>query len=247
MLSSGPNALILRTPMALEQSGRRVSAYFRVKKGDRIPIQLTWFASHEQPPAAADVEQALASTEQFWREWAGRCAYQGRWRDAVVRSLVTLKAMTYAPTGAIVAAPTTSLPESIGGVRNWDYRYCWLRDATLTLDALMLGGYVDEAEAWRAWLMSAVAGAPEESQIMYGVDGERRLTEFEATWLPGYEESHPVRIGNAASEQFQLDVYGEVLQALYEARRLGLPEAREARGPARRFMEFVAKFVAEAR
>ena len=219
---SGPDALILRTPVALEQSGRRVSAYFRVKKGDRIPMQLTWFASHEEPPAVADVEQALASTEQFWREWAGRCTYQGRWRDAVVRSLVTLKAMTYSPTGAIVAAPTTSLPESIGGVRNWDYRFCWMRDASLTLEAFMVGGYIDEARAFRDWVTRTIAGDPEEMQIMYNIFGARRLTEFELDWLPGYEGSKPVRVGNAASGQFQLDVYGEVLLCWYNARKMGL-------------------------
>ncbi len=221
---SGPDALILRTPMALEQSGRRVSAYFRVKKGDRIPMQLTWFASHEVPPAVADVEQALASTEQFWSEWAGRCTYQGRWRDAVVRSLVTLKAMTYSPTGAIVAAPTTSLPESIGGVRNWDYRFCWMRDASLTLDAFMVGGYIDEAQAFRDWVGRTIAGDPEEMQIMYNIFGARRLTEFELDWLPGYEGSKPVRVGNAASGQFQLDVYGEYISCWYAARKMGLPE-----------------------
>jgi len=219
---SGPNALILRTPMNLEQSGRRISAYFRVKKGERIPVQLTWFGSHKEPPAAADVEQALSSTEQFWREWVGRCAYQGRWRDAVVRSLVTMKAMTYSPTGAIVAAPTTSLPESLGGVRNWDYRFCWMRDASLTIDAFMVGGYIDEARAFRDWVMRTIAGDPEDLQIMYNIFGARRLTEFELDWLPGYEGSKPVRVGNAASGQFQLDVYGELISCWYSARKMGL-------------------------
>src|SRR5499427_5072549 len=236
---SGPDALILRTPVALEQSGRHVSAYFRVKKNDRIPMQLTWFASHEEPPAAANVEQTLASTEQFWREWAGRCAYQGRWRDAVVRSLVTLKAMTYSPTGAVVAAPTTSLPESIGGVRNWDYRFCWMRDASLTLEAFMVGGYIDEARAFRDWVTRTIAGDPEEMQIMYNIFGARRLTEFELDWLPGYEGSKPVRVGNAASGQFQLDVYGEVLSCIYAARKLGLVGRQDTWPVARALLQFL--------
>jgi GH15 family glucan-1,4-alpha-glucosidase len=219
---SGPDALILRAPMALDRSARGVSAYVTVKKGDRIPLQLSWFASHEAPHPAADVEQALASTERFWKEWAGRCAYQGRWRDAVVRSLLTLKAMTYSPTGAVVAAPTTSLPESLGGVRNWDYRFCWLRDATLTLDAFMVGGYIDEARAFRNWAVRAVAGDPADLQIMYNIFGGRRLTEFELDWLPGYESSKPVRVGNAASGQFQLDVYGECISCWYTALKMGL-------------------------
>jgi len=173
-------------------------------------------------PAAADVEQALAYTQQFWRDWAGRCTYQGRWRDAVVRSLLTLKAMTYSPTGAIVAAATTSLPESLGGVRNWDYRFCWIRDASLTLDAFMAAGYVDEARAFRDWVMRTVAGDPADLQIMYNIFGARRLTEFELDWLPGYEGSKPVRVGNAASGQFQLDVYGEYISCWYLARKMGL-------------------------
>jgi len=224
---SGPDALMLRTPIALDQSARRVSALVQVKKGDRIPMQLTWFASHEQPPAAIDVEQALASTERFWREWAGRCAYQGRWRDAVVRSLLTLKAMTYSPTGAVVAAPTTSLPESLGGVRNWDYRFCWIRDASLTLDAFMAGGYIDEARCFRDWLTRTVAGDPGDLQIMYNIFGARRLTEFELEWMPGYEGSKPVRVGNAASGQFQLDVYGEALSSWYMARKMGMAGKEE--------------------
>ena len=207
----------------------RASAYrliWNVKKGDRIPLQLTWFPSHESPSAGLDVDQALASTESYWRTWAARCTYQGRWRDAVLRSLITLKAMTYAPTGGIVAAPTTSLPESIGGVRNWDYRFCWLRDASLTLDAFMIGGYIDEARAFRDWLLRAVAGDPADAQIMYNIAGARRLTEFELDWLPGYEGSKPVRVGNAASGQFQLDVYGEVLASIYAAKRLGMKETQ---------------------
>jgi GH15 family glucan-1,4-alpha-glucosidase len=226
-LLSGPDAFLLRTPAALEQTGKRVSAFFNVKKGDRIPLQLTWFASHSAPAAAIDVEQALASTEQFWRDWAGRCTYQGRWRDAVLRSLITLKAMTYSPTGAIVAAPTSSLPEAIGGVRNWDYRFCWMRDASLTLDAFMIGGYIDEARAFRDWVVRAIAGDPADLQIMYNIFGGRRLTEFELDWLPGYEGSKPVRAGNAASGQFQLDVYGEYVSCWYSARKMGLHGAEE--------------------
>ena len=226
-LMSGPDALMLRTPVVLDQSARGVSAYVRVKKGDRIPLQLTWFASHEEPPPVADFGKALASTEQFWKEWAGRCAYQGRWRDAVVRSLVTLKAMTYSPTGAIVAAPTTSLPESIGGVRNWDYRFCWIRDASLTLDAFMVGGYLGEAQAFRDWVVRTIAGDPADLQIMYNIFGGRRLTEFELDWLPGYEGSKPVRVGNAASGQFQLDVYGEYVSCWYTARKMGLHKRNE--------------------
>jgi len=224
MFAAGPDALILRGPLALTQNDRRVSAELRVKAGDRIPIQLTWFPSHERPPAGIDVEEALRATDGFWRAWAAKCTFQGRWRDAVLRSLLILKALTYAPTGAIVAAPTTSLPEEIGGVRNWDYRYCWLRDASLTLDAFMLGGgYMDEARAFRDWLLRSIAGSPADLQIMYGIDGFRRLTEFDLPWLPGYEGSKPVRVGNAASGQFQLDVYGEVMSAIYGAQQLGLP------------------------
>ncbi len=219
---AGPDALVLRGPAPLQSDGKRVSAYLNVKKGDRIPLQLTWFPSHESPPPGLDTDQALASTESYWRTWAGRCTYDGRWRDAVLRSLITLKAMTYAPTGGIVAAPTSSLPESIGGVRNWDYRFCWLRDASLTLDAFMIGGYVDEARAFRDWLVRAVAGDPADLQIMYNIAGARRLTEFELDWLPGYEGSKPVRVGNAASGQFQLDVYGEVMASVYAAFRMGL-------------------------
>ena len=223
---AGPDALVLRSPVPVQVEGKRVSAYLNVKKGDRIPLQLTWFPSHESPSAGLDVDQALASTESYWRTWAARCTYQGRWRDAVLRSLITLKAMTYAPTGGIVAAPTTSLPESIGGVRNWDYRFCWLRDASLTLDAFMIGGYIDEARAFRDWLLRAVAGDPADAQIMYNIAGARRLTEFELDWLPGYEGSKPVRVGNAASGQFQLDVYGEVLASIYAAKRLGMKETQ---------------------
>jgi GH15 family glucan-1,4-alpha-glucosidase len=237
--AAGPDALILRGPLALAQEGHRVSCQLRVRAGDRVPMQLTWFPSHEQPPAGTDVEQALAATDAYWRTWAGRCTYQGRWRDAVLRSLLTLKALTYAPTGGIVAAPTTSLPEEIGGVRNWDYRYCWLRDASLTLDAFMLGGYVDEARSFRDWLLRSTAGEPADLQIMYGIDGFRRLTELDLPWLPGYEGSKPVRVGNAASGQFQLDVYGEVMSAIHMAQRLGLPPTESGWRAIKELMEFI--------
>src|SRR3954451_20372231 len=193
---------------------------FVVKPGERIPFVLTWFPSHEPPPKAIDPERALSDTSSYWGAWSGSSRRFDAYHDEIQQSLITLKALTYAPTGGIVAAPTTSLPEWIGGVRNWDYRYCWLRDSTLTLISLSLGGYTDEALAWRDWLLRAAAGDPEDLQIMYGVAGERRLTELTLDWLPGYESSRPVRLGNAASEQFQLDVYGEVMATLYRTRRL---------------------------
>jgi GH15 family glucan-1,4-alpha-glucosidase len=238
-LTVAPDGLALRTSVPLQYDDADVRALFRVHKGDRIPFELSWHPSYEAPSPPLAPQVALAETESAWRAWSGRSTYTGAHADLVNRSLVVLKAMTYAPSGGIVAAPTAGLPEELGGVRNWDYRYCWLRDATLTLDGLMLGGYVEEAKEWRQWLLNAIAGSPEQLQIMYGLHGERRLTEFEVPWLPGYEESRPVRIGNAASEQFQLDVYGEVIQALYEARRLGVPEARFVRSPARKLMEFI--------
>ncbi len=238
---AGPDALVMRSPCALDLGPERVSARIDVKKGDRIPLELVWSPSHEPTPSRMDAEESLRGTEAFWKEWSGRCTYQGRWRDLVVRSLITLKAMTYAPTGAIVAAPTSSLPEALGGVRNWDYRYCWLRDASLTLDALMIGGYLDEARAFRDWLLRAAAGDPTELQIMYNIEGGRRLTEFELPWLPGYEGSKPVRVGNAASEQFQLDVYGEVLAAVYTGRMLGMTGRADTWSPVRALIEFLEK------
>ena len=219
---AGPDAVLLRTPVEHEGRNLRTHAEFTVAAGDRIPFVLRWFPSHEPAPEPIDPERALDMTVSFWDDWAQKCSYEGRWHDAVHRSLLTLKALTYAPTGGIVAAPTTSLPEWLGGVRNWDYRYCWLRDATLTLLAFIRAGYVDEAGAWRDWLLRAIAGSPDDLQIMYGVAGERRLTEFELPWLAGYEGSQPVRIGNGASNQLQLDVYGEVVDALYQSRRKGL-------------------------
>jgi GH15 family glucan-1,4-alpha-glucosidase len=223
--TSGPDALALVSPLAMEPDfhNGRLEANFVVKKGQRFPFLLEYFPSHQSSPRPLDVDQALAETERFWREWAGRCRYKGRWREAVVRSLLTLKALTYSPTGGIVAAATTSLPEELQGVRNWDYRFCWLRDSTLTIDALLRAGYLEEAEAWRDWLMRAAAGAPAQIQIMYGIAGEHRLTEIELPWLPGYESSRPVRIGNGAYDQFQLDAYGEVINACYDARVKGLP------------------------
>jgi GH15 family glucan-1,4-alpha-glucosidase len=237
--TAGPDSLVLRAPVGLERSEKRVSAFLHVRQGDRLPFQLTWYPSHEAVPEPLDVDRALADTDNYWRAWAGRCTYQGRWRDTVVRSLLTLKALTYAPTGAIVAAPTTSLPEEIGGVRNWDYRYCWLRDSSLTLDALMIGGYSEEAHAFRDWLLRAAAGAPDDVQIMYSILGHRRLTEFDLGWLPGYEGSHPVRVGNAASGQFQLDVYGEVLSCLYAGMKMGLAPRGEGWHPLKTLITFL--------
>ncbi len=219
---AGPDALILRTPIPTHGENLHTVAEFTVAAGDRTPFVLTWFRSHDKPPKEVHAEHALAETESYWNEWSQSCRSKGPWADAVVRSLVTLKGLTYAPTGGIVAAATTSLPEDIGGVRNWDYRFCWLRDATFTLLALMDAGYLEEAKAWRQWLLRAVAGSPAQMQIMYGVCGERRLSEFELPWLDGYEGSKPVRVGNAASGQFQLDVYGEVLDSMYRADRAGI-------------------------
>ena len=218
----GPDSLYLHTP--IETRGERLTtvADFVVSEGQRVPFVLTWHPSHEPPAEGADAEGALAETLAWWEDWSGRCTYAGEWREQVLRSLITLKALTYAPTGGIMAAPTTSLPEALGGVRNWDYRHCWLRDATFTLYSLMAAGYREEASAWRDWLLRAVAGDPARLQIMYGPAGERRLTEIELGWLPGYEGSAPVRIGNAAVNQFQLDVYGEVMDTLHQARRAGI-------------------------
>ncbi|CAA9268082.1 MAG: Glucoamylase [uncultured Chthoniobacterales bacterium] len=224
---AGPDALVLRTPVATHGENLTTVAEFTVAVGERFPFVLTWFPSHEEQPPPVNAEHALEQTQAYWERWAGRFDYAGPWQSAVMRSLLTLKGLTYAPTGGIVAAATTSLPEEIGGVRNWDYRYCWLRDATFTLMALMNAGYLTEATAWRQWLLRAVAGSPAQMQIMYGVRGERRLSEFELPWLSGYEHSTPVRVGNAASEQFQLDVYGEVLDSMYRAAQAGI-QASEA-------------------
>jgi GH15 family glucan-1,4-alpha-glucosidase len=236
---AGPDAMSLRTPVALEGRNFRTHASFSVDEGDRVPFVLTWFPSNEPMPDAVAAEAALEDTVSFWDEWSGTCTYTGEWAEAVRRSLLTLKALTYAPTGGIVAAPTTSLPEAIGGVRNWDYRYCWLRDATLTLLAFVRAGYLKEAEAWRSWLLRAIAGSPEDLQILYGVAGERRLVELELPWLEGYEGSVPVRIGNGASEQLQLDVYGEIVDALYSARRKGLDASPDAWALARKTFDWL--------
>jgi len=219
---AGPDMVILRTPAPIRGQDLTTVAEFEITEGASIPFVLTHGSSHLAPPKAIDPEAALRATERFWRRWAAASASDEEWSDAVTRSLITLKGLTYAPTGGIVAAPTTSLPEALGGVRNWDYRYCWLRDATLTLLALMNAGYFDEARAWRDWLLRAAAGAPAQLQIMYGLAGERRLTEYEVPWLPGYEHSQPVRVGNAAHGQLQLDVFGEVMDALHQAHRGGL-------------------------
>jgi len=219
---AGPNAVELRTPVHTQGVGLATEASFEVAAGHRVPFVLTWHPSHEPPPAPVDGLRALDETVSWWTEWSSRCLPMGEHHDLGLRSLITVKALTYAPTGGLVAAPTTSLPEAIGGPRNWDYRYCWLRDATFSLYALMLAGYDDEALAWRDWLLRAAAGAPEQLQIMYGPAGERRLPELTLDWLPGYEGSAPVRVGNAASRQFQLDVYGEVMDALHVARRAGI-------------------------
>ena len=218
---AGPDALCYRAPVEVRGENMTTVSEFVLRPGERIPFVLTWFPSHHPVPDEIDPEQALDDTEDYWREWAATCKHVGDYHDEIHESLLVLKALTYAPTGGIVAAPTTSLPESIGGVRNWDYRFCWLRDATLTLLAMLNAGYRDEAYAWRLWLLRAVAGSPEDVQIMYGIGGERRLDEHELDWLPGYERSVPVRIGNAASEQLQLDVYGELLDALFQTRAHG--------------------------
>ncbi|HMG44016.1 MAG TPA: glycoside hydrolase family 15 protein [Acidimicrobiales bacterium] len=225
---AGPDALVLTTPVALRGENKHTVADFSVGPGDRLPFELQWHPSHHPMPEAVDPFKAMARTEHQWNEWIDRCTYKGPWEDALRSSLVVLKGLTYHPTGGIVAAATTSLPESIGGGRNWDYRNCWLRDATFTLLTLLECGYTEEAQRWRDWLLRAVAGDPASLQIMYGPAGERRLDEQELPWLPGYEGSRPVRIGNGASSQLQLDVWGEVLDALYSGRRAGLAASHDA-------------------
>jgi GH15 family glucan-1,4-alpha-glucosidase len=215
---SGQDMTVLRTPVETRGEDMTTVADFEVGAGDTVPFVLTYGPSHLPVPKAIDPSYALKDTEAFWKEWCSRCTYQGEYRDLVLRSLITLKAQTYAPTGGIVAAPTTSLPEKLGGTRNWDYRFCWLRDATFTLLALINSGYTEEAFAWHQWLLRAAAGSPANMQIMYGIMGQRRLLEWEAKWLPGYEGAKPVRVGNAAHAQLQLDVYGELIDAFHQWR-----------------------------
>jgi GH15 family glucan-1,4-alpha-glucosidase len=219
---AGPDMIVLRTDVPLRSENLKTQAEFTVAEGEKISFNLTWNPSNRPTPEPIEVDAALEKTEKWWREWSGRCSYKGPWREAVLRSLITLKGLTFLPTGGIVAAPTTSLPELIGGVRNWDYRFCWVRDATFTLQALLNAGYLDEAREWREWLLRAVAGSPAEMNIVYGLRGERRLTELELPWLEGYEKSRPVRTGNAAYKQYQLDIFGEVANTLFQGRQAGL-------------------------
>lgn len=237
---SGPNALRIDTPVEAVGRDLHTIAEFTVREGQRLPFSLTWFPSHEALPAPIDAEDALACTDRFWSDWAGKCTHVGPWHEAVLRSLIVLKALTYAPTGGIIAAPTTSLPECLGGVRNWDYRFCWLRDATLTLLSFLRAGYVDEAQAWRDWFLRAIAGSPDALQVAYGVAGERWLPELALDWLPGYEDSRPVRIGNAAHGQRQLDVYGEIADALFQARSAGIPPSGYVASLGEKLLEFLA-------
>ncbi|MEU3708125.1 glycoside hydrolase family 15 protein [Streptomyces anulatus] len=238
---AGPDSVWLDTEA--ETYGKNLTTYsdFTVGPGERVAFTISWQPSHHGPPALPEPEGSLEATELFWREWVDQCTYHGPYREAVVRSLITLKALTYAPTGGIVAAPTTSLPEEIGGVRNWDYRYTWLRDAAITLSSLLRTGYREEARAWREWLLRAVAGDPENLQIMYGIAGERELGEAELDWLPGYENSGPVRVGNGAANQLQLDVYGEVTEALHLAHMTGLTRNDYAMGLQLKLIEYLEK------
>jgi GH15 family glucan-1,4-alpha-glucosidase len=236
---AGPDALTLCGDVLPDLEDATLRANFSLSAGQRARFLLTWHPSHEPPPPLIDMATASEHTEAWWREWSGHCTYEGPWRDEVLRSLIVLKALTYSPTGGIVAAPTTSLPEALGGVRNWDYRYCWLRDATFTLLALLEAGYREEAQAWRDWLLRALAGEPAEIQIMYGVAGERRLVEQELPWLRGYQGATPVRLGNGAVCQFQLDVFGEVLDCLHQAQRAGCGTREESWNLKRHLLDFL--------
>jgi GH15 family glucan-1,4-alpha-glucosidase len=225
---SGPDRLRLRTQAPLRGENHSTVAEFTVSEGQEVPFLLSWCPSSEPIRPDANPMKLLRKAERAWKKWSKGCQCRGPWAEPMLRSLLTLKALTYAPTGGVVAAPTTSLPEKLGGVRNWDYRLCWIRDATFTLYALMAAGYKDEARAWRQWILRAAAGNPDKLQIMYGLAGERRLSEWEVDWLPGYENSRPVRVGNGAYQQFQLDVYGELLDAMYQSRRIGLEPEQAA-------------------
>jgi GH15 family glucan-1,4-alpha-glucosidase len=236
---AGPDAIAMRIPVPFHSREFTTMAEFEIKEGQSQAFVMTWYPSNEAAPRAKLGNRMLTETEAWWREWSSRAKCQGEWAGAIKRSLITLKALIYAPTGGIVAAPTTSLPEWPGGPRNWDYRFCWLRDATFTLYALLICGYRDEARAWREWLLRAVAGQPHDLQIMYGISGERRLWELEIPWLEGYAKSRPVRLGNAAHEQLQLDVYGEVMDTLYAARKSGFEHDEEGWGVQRSLMEFL--------
>ncbi|CAM01780.1 glycoside hydrolase 15-related [Saccharopolyspora erythraea NRRL 2338] len=236
---AGPDHLTLDTDLELEVHDSAVSCEFSVAEGSCVDLRLAWTPSAQQPPERIDVGDAIDETTRWWQDWASRCRYRGEYREAVLRSLITLKALTYAPSGGIIAAPTTSLPEELGGVRNGDYRFCWIRDATFTLMALLSAGYVQEARQWREWLLRAVAGSPRQLQIMYGLDGERRMPEFELGWLPGYAGSRPVQVGNEAASQFQLDVFGELMDALHLSRTNGIPPDPDAWRVQRTLMDFL--------
>jgi len=236
---AGPDMLALRSEVPLKGENFKTVATFTVAEGERVPFEMAWHPSYVQEPTPLDVDEAIEETEKWWKEWSNCCVYRGKWGDAVMRSLITLKALTFLPTGGIVAAPTTSLPEWIGGPRNWDYRFCWVRDASLTLLSLLKAGYHDEAREWREWLLRAVAGHPSEVNILYGIHGERRLTELELPWLAGYANSKPVRTGNAAYEQYQLDIFGEMANTLFQARKAGLerPQDEDVAGALLEFLE----------
>jgi GH15 family glucan-1,4-alpha-glucosidase len=239
---AGPHAVQFITPVPLQGTPDMTTiGEFTVAAGETVPFTMSWYPSHHRAFRYRDPHDTLLGTETRWHDWSSHCNLQGRWREPIIRSLITLRMLTYRPTGGIVAAPTTSLPEWIGSVRNWDYRFCWLRDATFTLYALLSSGYRSEARAWREWLLRAVAGHPGEMQIMYGLAGERRLPEFEIPWLPGYENSRPVRIGNAAVEQLQLDVYGELMDALHAANRYGLEASPLAWSLQVKLLEYLEK------
>jgi GH15 family glucan-1,4-alpha-glucosidase len=239
---AGPDALVLETPVKLHGENFTTIADFTVSAGEEVPFVLSWYPSHEPAPPRTNPAQAFQQTVDWWHDWSSRCTYDGPWREAVMRSLITLKALTFSPSGGIVAAPTTSLPEKLGGIRNWDYRFCWVRDATFTLYSLLNNGYAKEAEEFRDWLLRAVAGNPAELQIMYSILGRRRLIELELSWLPGYENSRPVRTGNAAWNQLQLDVYGELIDTLYLSRRKGLSD----NDAVWKFEKAILKFLEEA-